>query len=92
MAAISFLTSLINVPAQYSGILGVLILVGILLVTFVWQCLWNIFLQAFLGFSPSGYEVWLMQGLNMYLLSNERGRDIISQNKEGLFSIFGKRS
>ncbi|XP_050376363.1 uncharacterized protein At4g17910 [Argentina anserina] len=63
MAAISFLTSIINVPAQYSGILGALILVG--------------------------YEGWLVQGLNMYLLSNERGSDIISQNKEGLFSIFG---
>ncbi|XP_062027128.1 uncharacterized protein At4g17910 isoform X3 [Rosa rugosa] len=63
LAAISFLTSIINVPAQYSGILGALILVG--------------------------YEGWLMQGLNMYLLSNERGSDIISQNKEGFFSIFG---
>ncbi|KAL6183644.1 hypothetical protein ACLB2K_045055 [Fragaria x ananassa] len=63
MAAISFLTSIINMPAQYSGILGALILVG--------------------------YEGWLVQGLNMYLLSNDRGSDIISQNKEGLFSIFG---
>ncbi|XP_040367620.1 uncharacterized protein At4g17910 isoform X2 [Rosa chinensis] len=63
LAAISFLTSIINVPARYSGILGALILVG--------------------------YEGWLMQGLNTYLLSNERGSDIISQNKEGFFSIFG---
>lgn len=31
-----------------------------------------------------------MHGLNIYLLSNERGSDIISQNKEGFFSIFGK--
>ncbi|XP_050130893.1 uncharacterized protein At4g17910-like [Malus sylvestris] len=30
-----------------------------------------------------------MHGLNSYLLSNERGADIISQNKEGFFSIFG---
>lgn len=30
-----------------------------------------------------------MYGLNVYLLSNERGTDIISQNKEGIFSIFG---
>lgn len=30
-----------------------------------------------------------MHGLNIYLLSNERGSDIISQNKEGFFSIFG---
>lgn len=30
-----------------------------------------------------------MHGLNHYLLSNERGTDIISQNKEGIFSIFG---
>lgn len=31
LAAISILTSIINVPAQYSGILGSLILVGIIL-------------------------------------------------------------
>ncbi|XP_057416394.1 uncharacterized protein At4g17910 isoform X2 [Lotus japonicus] len=36
-----------------------------------------------------GYQFWLMHGLNHYLLSNERGTDIISQNKEGIFSIFG---
>ncbi|KAM1584226.1 hypothetical protein ACFX1Z_037228 [Malus domestica] len=64
LAAISILTSIINIPTQYSGILGSLILVG--------------------------YQVCLMHGLNSYLLSNERGTDIISQNKEGFFSIFGK--
>ncbi|KAM1084612.1 hypothetical protein ACFX15_022342 [Malus domestica] len=63
LAGVSILTSIINVPAQYSGILGSLILVG--------------------------YQVCLMHGLNSYLLSNERGADIISQNKEGFFSIFG---
>ncbi|XP_075083043.1 uncharacterized protein At4g17910 isoform X3 [Nicotiana tabacum] len=36
----------------------------------------------------SGYEVFLLLGLNEYLLSSERGPDIISQNKEGIFSIF----
>ncbi|KAJ0952379.1 putative phosphatidylinositol anchor biosynthesis protein PIGW/GWT1 [Helianthus annuus] len=36
-----------------------------------------------------GYQVWLMNGLNSYLLSAERGTDIISQNKEGIYSIFG---
>ncbi|KAK7256573.1 hypothetical protein RIF29_30027 [Crotalaria pallida] len=36
-----------------------------------------------------GYQFCLMHGLNHYLLSNERGMDIISQNKEGIFSIFG---
>ena len=30
-----------------------------------------------------------MRGLNSYLISDERGTDLISQNKEGLFSIFG---
>ncbi|XP_075083041.1 uncharacterized protein At4g17910 isoform X1 [Nicotiana tabacum] len=35
-----------------------------------------------------GYEVFLLLGLNEYLLSSERGPDIISQNKEGIFSIF----
>ncbi|GLT72569.1 hypothetical protein SLA2020_444930 [Shorea laevis] len=63
LAAISILTSTINVPAQYSGILGSLVLVG--------------------------YQICLMHGLNLYLLSNKRGIDIISQNKEGIFSIFG---
>ncbi|PON87435.1 GWT [Trema orientale] len=63
LAAISILTSIINVPPRYCGILGLLILVG--------------------------YQGCLMQGLNLYLLSNERGTDLISQNKEGLFSIFG---
>ncbi|XP_050152500.1 uncharacterized protein At4g17910 isoform X2 [Malus sylvestris] len=63
LAAISILTSIINIPTQYSGIFGSLILVG--------------------------YQVCLMHGLNSYLLSNERGTDIISQNKEGFFSIFG---
>ncbi|KAJ0777791.1 putative phosphatidylinositol anchor biosynthesis protein PIGW/GWT1 [Helianthus annuus] len=37
-----------------------------------------------------GYQVWLMNGLNSYLLSAERGTDIISQNKEGIYSIFGE--
>ncbi|PKI46873.1 hypothetical protein CRG98_032684 [Punica granatum] len=35
------------------------------------------------------YQSCLLQGLNVYLLSSERGTDIISQNKEGIFSIFG---
>ncbi|XP_028092663.1 uncharacterized protein At4g17910-like isoform X1 [Camellia sinensis] len=63
LAAVSILTSIINVPPKYSGVLGSLILVG--------------------------YQAGLMYGLNVYLLSNERGTDIISQNKEGIFSIFG---
>lgn len=63
LAAVSILTSIINVPPEYSGILGSVILIG--------------------------YQSWLICGLNVYLLSNERGTDIISQNKEGIFSIFG---
>ncbi|KAL7229759.1 hypothetical protein ACSBR2_008298 [Camellia fascicularis] len=63
LAAVSILTSIINVPPKHSGVLGSLILVG---------C-----------------QAGLMYGLNVYLLSNERGTDIISQNKEGIFSIFG---
>ncbi|XP_058747683.1 uncharacterized protein At4g17910 isoform X2 [Vicia villosa] len=63
LAAISILTSFINIPPQYSGVFGSLVLVG--------------------------YQFSLMNGLNHYLLSNERGTDIISQNKEGIFSIFG---
>ncbi|XP_047325965.1 uncharacterized protein At4g17910 isoform X2 [Impatiens glandulifera] len=64
LAAVSILTSVINISPRYCGALGLSILVG--------------------------YEVILMKGgLNAYLLSNERGKDIISQNKEGIFSIFG---
>ncbi|KAG5524766.1 hypothetical protein RHGRI_031435 [Rhododendron griersonianum] len=63
LAAVSILSSIINIPPKYSGILGSLIVVG--------------------------YQVCLINGLNVYLLSNERGTDIISQNKEGIFSIFG---
>ncbi|CAL9183933.1 unnamed protein product [Musa hybrid cultivar] len=36
-----------------------------------------------------GYQACLLCGLNKYLISHERTADIISQNKEGLFSIFG---
>ncbi|KAB1215988.1 hypothetical protein CJ030_MR4G023620 [Morella rubra] len=63
LAAISILTHAIHVPPQYSGILGLLVLVG--------------------------YQICLMNGLNLYLISDERGTDILSQNKEGFFSIFG---
>ncbi|XP_057977065.1 uncharacterized protein At4g17910 isoform X2 [Malania oleifera] len=63
LAAVSVLTSLINVPPKYCGVLGSLILIG--------------------------YQICLMLGLNVYLLSSERKMDIISQNKEGIYSIFG---
>ncbi|GMI63896.1 hypothetical protein like AT4G17910 [Hibiscus trionum] len=63
LAGVSIATSILNVPAKYSGILGSVILVG--------------------------YQSWLTNGLNVYLLSNERGTDIISRNKEGIFSLFG---
>ncbi|KAM0934144.1 putative phosphatidylinositol anchor biosynthesis protein PIGW/GWT1 [Dioscorea sansibarensis] len=36
-----------------------------------------------------GYQTCLTSGLSGYLLSNGRAMDIISQNKEGIFSIFG---
>ncbi|KAJ0989955.1 hypothetical protein J5N97_008311 [Dioscorea zingiberensis] len=36
-----------------------------------------------------GYQTCLTRGLSGYLLSNDRTSDIISQNKEGIFSIFG---
>ncbi|KAM3322315.1 putative protein isoform X1 [Capsicum chacoense] len=63
LAAVAILTSMINLPPSYCGILGWFILVV--------------------------YEVSLLLGLNEYLISNERGHDIISKNKEGIFSIFG---
>ncbi|OAY78700.1 Uncharacterized protein ACMD2_02163 [Ananas comosus] len=37
----------------------------------------------------TGYQMILALGLSEYLISNERKAHIISQNKEGLFSIFG---
>nr|GLL44535.1 uncharacterized protein At4g17910 isoform X2 [Ipomoea trifida] len=64
LAGVAILTSIINVPPNYCGILGLLILLG--------------------------YQVLLLLGLNEYLLSDKRGADLISQNKEGIFSIFGK--
>lgn len=63
LAAVSILTSIINIPPQYSGIFGVAILIG--------------------------FQYWLSHGLNVYLLSDERGTDILSKNKEGIFSILG---
>ncbi|KAG9445957.1 hypothetical protein H6P81_012085 [Aristolochia fimbriata] len=63
LAAISLLTSILSIHSRYSGLLGILILIG--------------------------YQIFLMCGLNNYLLSNERTKNIVSQNKEGLFSIFG---
>ena len=39
----------------------------------------------------TGYQVWLNFGLNEYLTSDERSADIIGQNKEGVYSIFGKK-
>ncbi|XP_031098352.1 uncharacterized protein At4g17910 isoform X2 [Ipomoea triloba] len=63
LAGVAILTSIINVPPSYCGILGLLILLG--------------------------YQVLLLLGLNEYLLSDKRGADLISQNKEGIFSIFG---
>ncbi|KXG39274.1 uncharacterized protein At4g17910 isoform X2 [Sorghum bicolor] len=37
----------------------------------------------------AGYQIWLSSGLNEYLISDKRNADIISQNKEGIYSILG---
>ncbi|XP_027081207.1 uncharacterized protein At4g17910 isoform X1 [Coffea eugenioides] len=63
LAGVSILTSVINVPSRYCGLLGFFVLVG--------------------------YQFFLSHGLNDYLLSDKRGADIISQNKEGIFSMIG---
>lgn len=41
-------------------------------------------------FRVLGYQVFLSSGLNKYLLSEKRGTDLMNQNKEGIFSIFGE--
>ncbi|TYJ30469.1 hypothetical protein E1A91_A06G132500v1 [Gossypium mustelinum] len=66
LAGVSILTSILNVPAEYSGILACFFIFWYLL-----------------------FDCWLINGLNIYLLSNERGTDVISRNKEGIFSLFG---
>ncbi|KAJ6798374.1 Uncharacterized protein M6B38_211635 [Iris pallida] len=63
LAAVSILTSIVNIPPKYCGIFGIVILIG--------------------------YQSCLICGLNDYLISNERASNIVSQNKEGFFSIFG---
>ncbi|RLN40604.1 hypothetical protein C2845_PM01G16580 [Panicum miliaceum] len=37
----------------------------------------------------SGCQIWLSSGLNEYLISDKRSADIISQNKEGIYSVLG---
>ncbi|KAK8445816.1 hypothetical protein SEVIR_9G389400v4 [Setaria viridis] len=37
----------------------------------------------------AGYQIWLSSGLNEYLISDKRSADLISQNKEGIYSILG---
>ena len=53
-------------------------------------CLLESYFLIQFNFCFQGYQFCLICGLNEYLLSNERGMDIISQNKEGIFSIFGE--
>ncbi|KAK3147096.1 hypothetical protein QOZ80_3BG0278000 [Eleusine coracana subsp. coracana] len=40
-------------------------------------------------FILTGYQIWLSSGLNEYLIADKRNADIISQNKEGVYSILG---
>eukprot|EP00246_Nothoceros_aenigmaticus_P010567 TRINITY_DN2719_c0_g1_i2.p1 TRINITY_DN2719_c0_g1~~TRINITY_DN2719_c0_g1_i2.p1 ORF type:complete len:368 (+),score=51.78 TRINITY_DN2719_c0_g1_i2:378-1481(+) len=63
LAGVTLLTSVVNIPASASGLLGTVIL--------------------------AAYQVWLSSGLNQYLLSSERGSDLVSLNKEGIYSTLG---
>lgn len=45
--------------------------------------------QSLCSFYASVYQVALLCGLNDYLLSDQRGTNIVSLNKEGIFSLFG---
>ena len=36
------------------------------------------------------YQVLLLYGLSEYINSTKRGVNLFSQNKEGIFSLFGK--
>ncbi|XP_066384081.1 uncharacterized protein At4g17910-like isoform X3 [Miscanthus floridulus] len=40
----------------------------------------------------AGYQIWLSSGLNEYLISDKRSADIISQNKEGIYSILVQKA
>ncbi|XP_078160198.1 transferases, transferring acyl groups [Carex rostrata] len=63
LAAVSILTSFVQIHPRYCGFFGFLIL--------------------------SGYQMALTFGLSEYLTSSERTANLISKNKEGIFSIFG---
>jgi len=91
LAAISILTSFVNIPAKYCGLLGFAVLAGIFQFHFLFFLNYKIVKPNYLQLPWfSGYQTWLLSGLNTYLLSDERGTDIISKNKEGVYSILGK--
>jgi phosphatidylinositol glycan class W len=90
LAAISILTSFVNIPAKYCGLLGFAVLAGIFQFHFLFFLNYKIVKPNYLQLPWfSGYQTWLLSGLNTYLLSDERGTDIISKNKEGVYSILG---
>lgn len=95
LAAVSILTSIVNIHPKYCGIFGLFILIGTL-ITMLFMIISVQTVQQCLNTSKSdsltlsGYQICLLCGLNEYLISNERTSDLISQNKEGIFSIFGK--
>ncbi|KAH7447353.1 hypothetical protein KP509_01G103000 [Ceratopteris richardii] len=63
LAAVTLLTSIVEIPAHLSGIAGGSILIA--------------------------YQFCLLGHLNNFLNSAERGSNLITQNKEGIFSLFG---
>lgn len=94
LAGVAILTSVINVPPRYCGLLGFFVLLGkhyciFLILLYYSRC--SFLLDAeWKYFVTVGYQFCLLHGLNDYLLSEKRGTDVISQNKEGIFSMFGK--
>ncbi|KAF9625445.1 hypothetical protein IFM89_022842 [Coptis chinensis] len=95
LAAVSILTSLISISPKCCGVLGLLVLIGIELMKISIVCFslsyhLHVVESQFQIYYCSGYQTCLLCGLNDYLLSNKRTANIISQNKEGIFSIFGE--
>ena len=89
LAAVALLTNLVQIPSYLCGVFGASILFGIIIIQF--ECIDNVFVKSNnVSFQWTVYQFVLFCGLNEYLNSTERGASLLSQNKEGIFSLFGR--